>query len=154
MKKYMLLLPMMISLGFVSLGFSQSQVLPKPFDISKEIQTGHNHKAEELLKEVLQKDKKLAKVHYMLSQVYYTKGEYNRALNELNIAKKLDPTVSFTNRADFKHYKNDVSYKAYIKDTLKAMRDTKSSNDEDVKDAMEFLLLLLVIGIIFAAPFM
>jgi len=113
MKKYILLLLVIFSLGFFSLGFSQ--VLPKPSDIAKEVQAGHYQKAEELLKEVLQKDPNSAKAHYMLSQVYYIEGKYNKALNELNIAKKLDPSESFAHKGYLKNYERDLEKSVKVK---------------------------------------
>lgn len=113
MKKYILLLLVIFSLGFFSLGFSQ--VLPKPSDIAKEVQAGHYQKAEDLLKEVLQKDPNSAKAHYMLSQVYYIEGKYNKALNELNIAKKLDPSESFAHKGYLKNYERDLEKSVKVK---------------------------------------
>jgi tetratricopeptide (TPR) repeat protein len=113
MKKYILLLLVIFSLGFFSLGFSQ--VLPKPSDIAKEVQAGHYQKAEDLLKEVLQKDPNSAKAHYILSQVYYIEGKYNKALNELNIAKKLDPSESFAHKGYLKNYERDLEKSVKVK---------------------------------------
>ena len=95
--------------------FSLALALPTPSDIAKEVQAGHYHKAEELLKEVLQKDPNSAKAHYMLSQVYYLEGKYNKALNELNIAKKLDPSESFAHKGYLKNYERDLEKSVKVK---------------------------------------
>jgi Tetratricopeptide repeat. len=106
MRKYIILFLMWFSLALA---------LPTPSDIAKEVQAGHYHKAEELLKEVLQKDPNSAKAHYMLSQVYYIEGKYNKALNELNIAKKLDPSESFAHKGYLKNYERDLEKSVKVK---------------------------------------
>ncbi|AEF18736.1 MULTISPECIES: tetratricopeptide repeat protein [unclassified Hydrogenobaculum] len=106
MKKYII---------FFLMWFSLALALPTPSDIAKEVQAGHYHKAEELLKEVLQKDPNSAKAHYMLSQVYYIEGKYNKALNELNIAKKLDPSESFAHKGYLKNYERDLEKSVKVK---------------------------------------
>jgi Tetratricopeptide repeat. len=106
MKKYII---------FFLMWFSLALALPTPSDIAKEVQAGHYHKAEELLKEVLQKDPNSAKAHYMLSQVYYIEGKYNKALNELNIAKKLDPSESFAHKGYLTNYERDLEKSVKVK---------------------------------------
>ncbi|HEK25191.1 MAG TPA: tetratricopeptide repeat protein, partial [Hydrogenobaculum sp.] len=129
MKKYII---------FLLMWFSLALALPTPSDIAKEVQAGHYHKAETLLKEVLQKDPNSAKAHYMLSQVYYLEGKYNKALNELNVAKKLDPSESFAHKGYLKNYERD------LQKSIKVKKGTFGG-------AMIFFLIggLLIVGAIF-----
>ncbi|MGC9143293.1 tetratricopeptide repeat protein [Hydrogenobaculum sp.] len=118
--------------------FSLALALPTPSDIAKEVQAGHYHKAEMLLKEVLQKDPNSAKAHYMLSQVYYLEGKDQKALQELNVAKKLDPSESFAHKGYLKHYERD------LQKSIKVKKGTFGG-------AMIFFLIggLLIVGAIF-----
>ena len=95
--------------------FSVALAIPTPSDIAKEVQAGHYHKAEMLLKEVLQKDPNSAKAHYMLSQVYYLEGKDQKALQELNLAKKLDPSESFAHKGYLKNYERNLQKSIKVK---------------------------------------
>ncbi|MGC8587405.1 MAG: tetratricopeptide repeat protein [Hydrogenobaculum sp.] len=129
MKKYII---------FFLMWFSLALALPTPSDIAKEVQAGHYHKAEMLLKEVLQKDPNSAKAHYMLSQVYYLEGKDQKALQELNVAKKLDPSESFAHKGYLKNYERD------LQKSIKVKKGTFGG-------AMIFFLIggLLIVGAIF-----
>ncbi|GAB6077597.1 tetratricopeptide repeat protein [Hydrogenobaculum acidophilum] len=123
---------------FLFVIFSVALALPTPSDIAKEVQAGHYHKAEMLLKEVLQKDPNSAKAHYMLSQVYYLEGKDQKALQELKVAKKLDPSESFAHRGYLKNYERELQ---------KSVKVRKST----FGGAMIFFLIgaLLIAGAVF-----
>ncbi len=95
--------------------FDLALALPTPSDITKEVQAGHYHRAEILLKEVLGKEPNSAKAHYMLSQVYYLEGKDQKALQELNIAKRLDPSESFAHKGYLKNYEKELQKSVNVK---------------------------------------
>ena len=99
----------------LTLFFSIALALPTPSDIAREVDAGHYHKAEMLLKEVLTKEPNSAKAHYMLSQVYYLEGKYQKALKELNEAKRLDPSESFAHRGYLKNYEKELQKALNVK---------------------------------------
>ena len=129
MKKFLILI-----LIFVGISFS----LPTPSDIAKEVNAGHYHKAELLLKEVISKDPNSAKAHYMLSQVYYLDGDINKAKQELEIAKKIDPSESF-------------AHKSYLIKYEKKLEKASEVKNKSFGGAMVFFIVvaLLIVGSIF-----
>ncbi len=106
MRKIFIILMIIIGLSYA---------LPSPSEIAAEVNAGHYQKAQMLLQEVLKQDPNSAKAHYMLSQTYYLEGNYVKAKNELNIAKKLDPTLSFANKGYLKNYEYEIGKSLKVK---------------------------------------
>ncbi len=130
MKKALALLMLLVIFAFG---------LPTPQDIAKEVDSGHYRKAQGMLQEVISKDPKSAKAHYMLSQVYYLEGDVENAKYELKLAKKLDPSLSFANNKQYL-----ISYEKKLSRVSDVKTKTKGG-------AMIFFAVggLLIIGAVF-----
>lgn len=82
-----------------------AMALPTPKDIESAVSAGQLTRAEEMLKDVIRDKPGSAKAHYELGQVLERAGRKIEARDELETAKRLDPTLRFAR--DPQHF-NDI----------------------------------------------
>lgn len=86
---------------------SLSMALPSPKDITSAVNAGRLPEAERMLREVIAEKPKSAKAHYELGQVLAREGRKIEALQSLESARSLDPTLAFA--ADPQRFRDLVS---------------------------------------------
>lgn len=74
--------------------------VPSVHSIYQAVKSGHIRKAQYMIEEVLKAYPKSAKAHYVAAQILVREGKAKAANHELQIAKNLDPSMSFVNQED------------------------------------------------------
>lgn len=74
--------------------------LPAPHDIEQAVARGQLAQAEQMLREVIAEKPASAKAHYELAQVLAREGHHSQALQAINRARTLDPSLRFAQSPD------------------------------------------------------
>ncbi|SHM95605.1 tetratricopeptide repeat protein [Rhizobacter sp. OV335] len=93
-------------LAFVAMGLVSAAAfaLPSVTDVQAEVQKGNYAQAETLMRDVVAAKPGSAKAHYVYAEILAHNKRYEFALQEVRLAKQLDPAIGFTQPEKFKSF--------------------------------------------------
>jgi len=93
-------------LAFVAMGLVSAAAfaLPSVTDVQVEVQKGNYAQAETLMRDVVAAKPGSAKAHYVYAEILAHNKRYEFALQEVRLAKQLDPAIGFTQPEKFKSF--------------------------------------------------
>lgn len=109
-------LPVLISAASVASESSIKTIAPvedkKPilsfFEIDRAIESGQLGRAQSLIKDVIRSNPESAAAYYRQGQIFAKQDKYSEAREQLNRAKGIDPSLTFTTQNKFKSLYNEV----------------------------------------------
>ncbi|WP_138918747.1 tetratricopeptide repeat protein, partial [Nitrospirillum viridazoti] len=85
---------------FAMVTVSAAMAAPSPEQVKKAVDAGDLPAAEHMLREVVQEHGDSARAHYDLGEVLGLEGRHQDAVGELELARKIDPTLHFARSPD------------------------------------------------------
>ena len=89
-----------LALAFVAVG-SLAHAVPTVAEVQAEVQKGNFTQAQSMLREVVIAKPGSAKAHYLYAEILAHNSKFSEASREVAEAKRLDPTLKFTDAAKF-----------------------------------------------------